>query len=216
MRKNNDNGIVFLDFETSGMSPEQGDRAIEIGAVLIKDGGIADRFQSLMNPGMRINSFIEDFTGISNEMLLEAPAAEEVMGQFFEFIADYPLVAHNAAFDQRFLDAELGRISKERDQNFGCSLLISRRVYPDAPDHKLETLIRYKGLSVGTFHRALADSEMTARLWLQMVADLQETYGLKEVPFELMQQLEKLKKANVINYLKKRSEAEGDSQVFLF
>lgn len=216
MRKNNSNGIVVLDFETSGMSPEQGDRAIEIGAVLIKDGKIADHFQSLMNPGMRINGFIEDFTGITNEMLRGAPAASEVMNQFFEFIADYPLVAHNAAFDQRFLDAELGRISKERYQDFGCSLLIARRVYPDAPDHKLETLIRYKELSVGTFHRALADSEMTARLWLQMVADLQETYGLREVSFALMQQLEKLKKANVENYLKKRSEAEGDSEVFLF
>lgn len=208
-------GVVVLDFETSGMSPEQGDRGIEIGAVLIKEGEVVDQFQSLMNSGVRVNGFIEDYTGITNEMLQGAPDATEVMASFAKFIDGYPLVAHNAAFDRRFLDAELARIDKKRHQEFGCSLLVARRLYPAAPNHKLETLVRYKGLPVGTFHRALGDSEMTARLWLQMVLDLQSNYGIGEVTFALMRQLTAVKKSKVESYLKRFSEEEGPSQVFL-
>ncbi len=99
--------IIVLDFETSGLSPHYGDRAIEIGAVLIENSLIIDRFQSLMNPGFRISSFIEAYTGISNDMVEAAPPCEEVMEQFADFIGDFPLVAHNASFDRRFLDAEI-------------------------------------------------------------------------------------------------------------
>jgi len=99
--------VIVLDFETTGLSPQYGDRAIEIGAVLIEDNMIVDRFQGLMNPGFRINSFIEAYTGISNDLLEDAPPCEEMMEQFAEFMKDHPLVAHNAAFDRRFLDAEL-------------------------------------------------------------------------------------------------------------
>ena len=66
--------VIVLDFETTGMSPDQGDRAIEIGAVKLVAGRVTDRFQGLMNPGLRVNSFIEGLTGISNEMLADAPA----------------------------------------------------------------------------------------------------------------------------------------------
>ena len=208
MVRNNDNGgIVVLDFETSGMSPEQGDRAIEIGAVLIRNGAIVDHFQSLMNSGVRVNGFIEDYTGITNDMLRSAPGAAEVMTAFSAFIADYPLVAHNAAFDRRFLDAELQRIRKKRRQDFACSLLVARRLYPEAPNHKLETLIRYKGLSLGTFHRALADSEMTARLWLRMVSDLQSLHGIKTASFALMQHLATIKKSRIGSYLEQLSKS---------
>ena len=65
--------VVVLDFETTGLSPDGGDRAIELGAVLIEDNRIVDRFQSLMNPGMRVSGFIESYTGISNSMLATAP-----------------------------------------------------------------------------------------------------------------------------------------------
>ena len=65
--------IVVLDFETSGISPDHGDRAIEIGAVMLRQGEMVDRFQSLMNPGVRVNSFIESYTGITNQMVQSAP-----------------------------------------------------------------------------------------------------------------------------------------------
>ncbi|MFT6103204.1 MAG: DNA polymerase-3 subunit epsilon, partial [Candidatus Endobugula sp.] len=64
--------VVVLDFETTGLSPDGGDRAIEIGAVKIAHGVVVDRFQALMNPGRRVSSFIEDYTGISNAMLADA------------------------------------------------------------------------------------------------------------------------------------------------
>lgn len=197
-----DETIVVLDFENSGISPNHGDRAIEIGAVALHRGRVVDRFQSLMNPGIRINGFIEAYTGITNRMVQNAPAAAEVMQAFARFIADRPLVAHNAAFDCRFLNAEFRRIGRQRCQPFGCSMLAARRVYPEAPNYKLGTLVRYKNLQTdGIFHRALADAEMTAHLWNRMSADLQRQYRLKEVSFGLLHELTQVPKSRVDKYL---------------
>ena len=201
--------IIVLDFETSGISPDYGDRAIEIGAVKLTAGRVVDRFQSLMNPGLRINSFIEGYTGITNQMVKNAPKAAEVMRSFADFIAEAPLVAHNASFDRRFLSAEFDRIGLRRRFDFGCSMLASRRIYPEAPNHKLETLVHYKRLRTdGTFHRALADAEMTAHLWLAMSEDLRSQYGFDEVPFSLMRDLAKVPKAQVGAFLLKQMCAE--------
>jgi DNA polymerase-3 subunit epsilon len=189
---------VILDFETTGLSPNYGDRTIEVGAVLVSDNRIIDRFQSLMNPGMKISSFIEEYTGITNRMLSDAPEINEVMQKLRCFIAGYPIVAHNASFDSRFLDAEFGRINHRRENEFACSMLISRRVYPDAPNHRLETLVRYKGLKTdGVHHRALADAEMTAHLWISMINDIKSDYCRSEVPFWLLQQLAKTQRKKV-------------------
>jgi len=196
-------GVVVLDFETTGLSPDNGDRAIEVGAVLVQDNRITDRFQSLMNPGVRVSSFIAEYTGITNQMLSGAPPVAVVMRQFAGFLGRHHLVAHNASFDRRFLDAELRRISLIRQQEFACSLMLSRRLNPDAPSHSLETLVRYKKLaSNGVFHRALADAEMTAHLWVGMVHELKQEHHIKSVPFELMQHLMKLTKRAVPAYLK--------------
>ncbi len=204
--------VVVLDFETSGLSPLQGDRAIEIGAVLVAGGRIVDRFQSLMNPGLRISRFIEDYTGISNAMLEQAPPAEQVMEHFAGFIGLHPLIAHNASFDRRFLDAELARIGRRRGQEFACSMLLSRRIYPEAPNHRLETLVRFKGLGGdGLFHRALADAEKTAQLWLRMAADLREEYGFRRVSFGLLGTLAGMKKHQARAFLRQAAEQAGKS-----
>lgn len=190
--------VIVIDFETTGLAPHYGDRTIEVGAVLVTDNRIVDRFQSLMNPGVRVSGFIEEYTGITNGMLAKAPHIHEVMGKLKRFISTHPLVAHNASFDSKFLDAEFARIKHERRNQFACSMLISRRLYPDAPNHKLETLVRYKRLkSDGVHHRALADAEMTAHLWMQMIADIKADYQRRDVPFSLMQQLGKTPKKNV-------------------
>lgn len=190
--------VVVLDFETTGLSPKCGDRAIEIGAVLLEEGRVADRFQALMNPGMRISSFIENYTGITNSMLQKAPPCGEVMEEFAEFIGDHHLVAHNASFDKRFLDAELDLINRKYPGEFACSMLVSRRVYQDAPSHKLGTLVDFKNIQTdGVFHRALADSEMTARLWLKMLEDINEEYNVPHISFSLMQKLSRTAKKSV-------------------
>lgn len=197
--------LAVLDFETSGMSPDQGDRAIEVGAILLKNGQVVDSFQSLMNPGFSVNGFIQDFTGISNAMLQKAPDNATVMAGFAEFIGDCPLIAHNASFDHRFLAAELQQIGCDRPLNFACSMLVARRIYPEAPNHKLATLVAYKQLPTGgRFHRALADAQMTAQLWLRMTDDLRENYGFRQVPFGLLQKLAKISKKQVTPFLEKQ------------
>jgi DNA polymerase-3 subunit epsilon len=194
--------VVVLDFETTGMSPDRGDRTIEVGAVRLEAGQVTGRFQSLMNPGIRINAFIESFTGISNHMVCDAPCCESVMREFSAFIDGFDLVAHNASFDRRFLDAEFSRIGHDYSGRFACSMLAARRVYPDAPNHKLGTLVEYRDIPTdGTFHRALADAEMTAGLWLGMLDELRDRYQLEHIAFPVMQALTRVSRAEVAAFL---------------
>ena len=116
--------LVILDFETTGLSPDMGDRAIEIGAVRLVNGEITDRFQELMNPGKRISAFIEEYTGITNQMLVGVDSCEIVMNRFADFMGGDNLIAHNASFDQRFLEAEFARINRKYSGDFSCSLLL--------------------------------------------------------------------------------------------
>ncbi|HEY0721111.1 MAG TPA: 3'-5' exonuclease [Gammaproteobacteria bacterium] len=190
--------VIVLDFETTGMSPHYGDRVIEVGAVRIEAGEIVARFQGLMNPGIRINSFIESYTGITNAMVADAPPCAEVMSELKPFIGDTPVVAHNSAFDQRFLMAEWQRLKIPCDNPFACSMLTARRIYPEAPNHKLGTLVAYNQLqNDGVFHRALADAEMTALLWLHMLHKIEQNFAVRGMRFSTMQKLAKVSKTSV-------------------
>jgi len=145
--------IAVIDFETTGMSPSMGSRATEVAVVLVEDGRIVGRLQSLMNSGAWIPPFIEALTGISNAMLADAPPARAVMHEVMRFTRGVPLVAHNAAFDRGFWAAE-------------------------APNHRLGTLADWHGLPKnGRAHRALADAEVTAHLLLRLQADLRERHA---------------------------------------
>ena len=97
--------VAVIDFETTGLSPAMGDRATEIAAVILEDGKVVDRYQSLMNAGRRIPAFIENLTGISDAMVRTAPTAATVMREVADFVGAYPLLAHNASFDCKFWDA---------------------------------------------------------------------------------------------------------------
>ena len=192
---------MVLDFETSGLSPAQGDRPIEIGAVLLRGGRVVDQFQSLMNPGFRVNGFIESYTGISNAMLAKALPCEEVMARFAGFIGELPLAAHNASFDSRFLDWELKRLGRPGSSPFACTMLSARRLFPDAPDHKLGTLVSHLGIpKPEQFHRALADAQMAGEIWLRLVAEVRSRYQLASVPFEWMRGLGKVPRHRVDAY----------------
>ena len=184
------NSLVVLDFETTGLSPNMGDRAIEIAGVRLENGRVTDSFQALMNPGQRVSGFIEDYTGITNKMLADAPDCATVMGEFADFIGDANLVAHNASFDKRFLDAELARIDRSYRGEFVCSMLVARRIYQDAPNHQLGTLIKYAKIPAdGVFHRALYDSQMTAKLWQTMLESIAARYGIVNIPFALLKKI---------------------------
>ena len=190
--------IAVIDFETTGLSPAQGDRATEVAAVILEDGKIVDRYQSLMNAGVRIPSFIESLTGISNEMVRRAPPAAQVMREVADFVGDHPLVAHNASFDCKFWDAELARIERSRRQEFVCSLLLSRRIFPLAPSHKLGALVEYANLPVaGRYHRALADAEMAASLLLRLEDELRERHEVNDVSVELLRRIQRVPKGQL-------------------
>lgn len=172
--------IAVIDFETTGMAPAQGARATEVAAVLVEDGRIVGRFQSLMNSGAWVPPFIEQLTGISNAMLERAPPARAVMHELMRFTRGCPLVAHNAAFDRSFWESETARADCERDaaHAFACTLLLARRLYPEAPNHRLGTLADWHRLPrSGRAHRALADAEVTAQLLIRMQADLREHHA---------------------------------------
>jgi DNA polymerase-3 subunit epsilon len=194
--------VAVIDFETTGLSPTQGDRATEIAAVLWRDGQVVDRYQSLMNAGLRIPPYIEALTGISDAMIRQAPPAAEVMREVADFVGDHPLVAHNAAFDRKFWDAELQRIGRSRRQEFACSLLLARRLLPQAPSHKLGALVDFAGLPVaGRYHRALADAEMAASLLGCLEAELRERHRLDEVSHRLLCQLQGVPKHKLARWL---------------
>ena len=171
--------IAVIDFETTGISPDRGDRATEVAIVMVEDGKVVDRFQSLMNAGVRIPAFITQLTGISNAMVAAAPDAAEVMARASRFVGDTPMVAHNAAFDRKFWVGELARLGLSAVQPFACTLLISRRLYPHAPNRKLGSLVDYHRLPrTGTAHRALADAEMAAELLGRIQHDLRTRHGI--------------------------------------
>jgi len=190
--------VAVIDFETTGLSPVQGDRATEIAAVILEDGKVVDRYQSLMNGGVRIPFFVESLTGISNEMIRHAPPAAAVMREVSDFVGDYPLVAHNASFDCKFWDAELARIQRSRQQEFVCSLLLSRRIFPQAPSHKLGALVEYANLPVaGRYHRALADAEMAASLLLRLEDELRDRHQVDDVSVELLHRIQRAPKSQL-------------------
>ncbi len=131
-------------------------------------------------------------------MLSKADTCKEVMIKFTDLIQGQNLVVHNASFEKRFLDSEMQQISSNYGGQFACSLLVSRRLYQSAPNHKLDTLISYKGIaSNGRYHRALYATKMTEKLWLIMIDDIKQQMGSDKVPFSMVRKLTKTTKANV-------------------
>ena len=183
--------VAVIDFETTGLSPAMGDRATEIAVVLLEGERVVDRFQSLMNAGVRISGFIEAYTGISNEMIASAPSAARVMSEANRFVGGRPMVAHNASFDRRFWCAELQRLGEPAEQPFACTLLLARRLYPEAPNYRLGSLAAFHALpAAGRAHRAMADAETAASLLGRIRHDLRERFGVPEPRHELLMKLQ--------------------------
>jgi DNA polymerase-3 subunit epsilon len=196
--------IAVIDFETTGISPGAYCRATEVAVVMLERGRIVDRYQSLMNAGVPVPAFVAGLTGITTAMLRSAPANAQVMNEVAEFVGSTPLLAHNASFDQKFWDYELSLIGRSRVQSFACSMLLSRRLLPAAPNHKLGTLTRWAGLpDTGTAHRAMADAEMAANLAQHLAGELRQRHGISEVSHPLFCSLQKVPAAKVAETLKR-------------
>ena len=198
--------LAVIDFETTGATPAHGARATEVAVCLLEGGRIVDRYASLMNAGVRIPSFITQLTGITNEMVAAAPPADTVMREAAAFVGSRPMVAHNAAFDRQFWRSELTHCGLQADNDFACTLLLSRRLYPDAPNHKLGTLAQWFDLPVsGRAHRALADAEVAAHLLARMQHDLQARHGCAQADAALLMALQRVGKQQVGAFLRQHA-----------
>ena len=201
--------IAVIDFETTGISPGQGARATEVAIVLLEGGVVVDRFQSLMKTGAWIPPFITQLTGITNAMVNAAPDAAGVMQESARFVGNAPMVAHNASFDSKFWQAELQLADVPAPQPFACTVLLSRRLYPDAPTHKLGPLVQHLGLPrAERAHRALADAEMAAALLARMQHDLRTHWRVAQPDHSLLMALQRCARPAVGKLLAQHTASE--------
>ena len=197
--------LAVIDFETTGATPAHGARATEVAICLLEGGRIVDRYASLMNAGVHIPSFITQLTGITNTMVAAAPPADAVMREAAAFVGSRPMVAHNAAFDRQFWRSELAHCGLTAANDFACTLLLSRRLYPDAPNHKLGTLAQWFDLPAsGRAHRALADAEVAAHLLARMQHDLEKRHGCSRADSALLMALQRVAKQQLSAFLREK------------
>lgn len=166
--------FTVFDLETTGGSPA-GDRILEFGAIRVEDGAPGRAFSSLVNPGVPIPPFITGLTGIREDMVAGAPPFEALAPAISDFLADSVLVSHNLPFDLGFLNRALTRHGGYVVANPGlCTVRLGRRLLPQLPDRRLDTVAAYFGFSFEARHRALDDARVTARILLRFVELLGE------------------------------------------
>ena len=173
--------FVVFDLETTGAKTPPC-RITEIGAYRVQKGKITDEFETLVNPETPIPTFISQLTGISDQMVKNAPRFSEVAADFLDFIGDSVLVAHNAPFDMRFLNHEIGRIHEDyRVANpHLCTVKISRKLLPNIENHRLNTVANYYSISLVNHHRATDDARATAHIFVNLLAEM-HILGVKDL-----------------------------------
>lgn len=152
-------GYVCVDLETTGGNPLHS-RIIEVGLVAVAPDGRTETFSSLVNPGCRIPSHIEAFTGITNEAVVDAPSFERIAAEVMGWLQGRLFVAHNARFDYGFLRAEFRRLGMRLQVPVLCTVKLSRRLFPEEHRHNLDAVIARHGLTCTARHRALGDAEV--------------------------------------------------------
>lgn len=163
---------VVVDFETTGFSPDQGCRIIEIAAVEVLNGFIGNIFTTLLNPQTEIPDKITELTGISNFMVSSAPYSESEIPKLIDFIGNDMLVAHNISFEMRFLSHECRALGINPPLNTICTLQMAKKLYPFLKSYKLENLLTHLQISAsGPLHRAMPDAEATARALIAMLKE---------------------------------------------
>jgi DNA polymerase-3 subunit epsilon len=161
--------VVVVDTETTGAGPDA--RLVELGALRVRDGKVVEQFQTLVDPEMHIPAYVVRIHGITDAMVKGAPRARHVLAAFNEFVGRRALLAHNAAFDRRILTQEMQRVAHPRPQlPMFCTLRLSRKIFPDAPNHTLSTLARYLRIPDPPAHRALADCLTTVGVFAACAA----------------------------------------------
>jgi DNA polymerase-3 subunit alpha (Gram-positive type) len=174
-RELHETDFVVFDLETTGAKAPPC-RVTEIGAFRVSGGRIVDEYQTLINPRMPIPAFIAELTGISDEMVKSAPEFGEIAEEFLEFVGDAVLVAHNAPFDIRFINHEIGRVFE--GYSLGnphlCTVQLSRKLLPDIDNHRLHTVADYYSIVIENRHRAGDDALATAKVFVKFLDQMQE------------------------------------------
>jgi DNA polymerase-3 subunit epsilon len=159
--------LVFVDLETTGGNAAR-DRITEVGLMRLKDGELIDEWSSLVNPERPIPSYIEAFTGISNEMVAAAPRFAEIAALVLQKLQGAVFVAHNARFDYSFLRSEFQRADRHFSAKVLCTVKLSRRLFPQFVRHNLDELMERNGLTCDARHRALGDAKVIHDFWLKL------------------------------------------------
>ncbi|MDB5935794.1 MAG: polymerase subunit epsilon [Massilia sp.] len=206
--------VAVIDFETTGLSPAMGDRITEVAALRIVAGRVTERYVSLINCNARIPSFITSLTGITQQMVDDAPPVRQVLPQLLEFIGTDTLSAHNASFDEKFLKAEAERLGMAPGhQALVCSLKLSRRLFPGMPSYKLGVLSSQLGIRFrSAAHRAESDAEVGAELLNHIGRHLGQSFGMQQVESTLLVSVNKLSAAKVPAYLEKYASAKKSAE----
>lgn len=160
--------FVVFDIETTGFSPVH-NRIIEIGAVKVIDGQIADRYSAFVNPDVPIPFEIEKLTGINDEMVMDSPMIDVILPQFFDFCEDAVLVAHNANFDMSFIIENARRLGLEKEFTYVDTVGIARILLPRQARHTLDAVAKTLGISLENHHRAVDDAEATAEIFVKFI-----------------------------------------------
>ncbi|MBR6044636.1 MAG: PolC-type DNA polymerase III [Ruminococcus sp.] len=180
--------LIVFDLETTGTYPDK-DRIIEIGAVRLRGLEIIDSFDTFVKCDSPLTEFISDLTGITDEMLADAPSEEEAIAAFLEFCGDKPvLIAHNARFDTGFLNEALKRCNRKLHYTFIDTVLLSRLMLPDLEKHKLNFIADHYGLSFN-HHRACDDSRVLGEIFIRFSQTLAEQFPLLDITIDMLNSL---------------------------
>ncbi|MGE0030331.1 MAG: exonuclease domain-containing protein [Steroidobacteraceae bacterium] len=153
--------IACVDLETTGGHAVR-DRVIEAGIVLLQDGAVVGEYSTLVNPGMRIPHAIQQFTGITEAMVADAPPFADVADELMARLEGRLFVAHNARFDYGFLRSEFRRLGRRFRAPVLCTVRLSRALTPDIRGHNLDAVMQRYGIACDARHRALGDARVLA------------------------------------------------------
>lgn len=172
-----DGTFICFDIETTGLSAAR-DKITEIGAVKVENGVITDTFSTFANPEMPITQKITQLTGITDDMVKDAPSQSEAVSAFLEFAGDNVLVAHNAPFDTSFIAKACEDMGREYNYTSIDTVAISRAILTDIKNCKLDTVAKFLRLGDFNHHRATDDAEMLARIFINLCQRLTDDYGI--------------------------------------